>query len=469
MSNTPIYYLTIFQISEMIKSMEISSVELTQLMLDRIQKIDGALNSYITVMGDSALKAAASLDSELDSGIYRGPLHGVPIAVKDLVYTKNAPTTGGHAFRMDFIPDYDATIIHRLEEAGAIIIGKLNLCEGAWSGYHPKFKIPKNPWGPFWAGESSSGSGVATAAGLCFSAISTDTAGSIRLPSLANGLVGLKPTFGLVSTYGIQTAAASMDHVGTMSRSVKDAALLLESIAGYDANDPNSLKTAPLDLLTTLNQGIKGIRIGVDQSYITDGVEPSLSISIAAAIENLKDLGAEIIPIEFPTDKEEQNYAGAIINSKEVAISHKDTYPSLKDEYGVYLKDLIDFGLSISNDEYQRALEYGEYFKSKFRKLFNDLDAILAPAGGISQALPEEVMRGSKSGWKPYLKKINWHFAITANLAGTPSLTLPCGEAKNGPPPGFQLMGDVLSEDILCRIGHAFEISTNWNNQHPTI
>lgn len=469
LEHEPIHYKTIAEISKMIKSKKISSVELTQLILNRIGTIDNKLNSYITVMDEAALTTAKELDKELESGKYRGPLHGVPVAVKDLLYTTNAPTTGGHAFRSEFVPSYNATVINRLQDAGAVILGKLNLCEGAWSGYHPDFKIPVNPWGPFWPGESSSGSGVATAAGLCFASIGTDTGGSIRLPSLVNGIVGLKPTYGLVSRYGVQAAAKSMDHVGPMTRCTEDAAIMLQAIAGHDPNDPTSLQVAVPDITGTLKMGIKGIRIGVDYEYISEGVENSLLASIKDAVKKLADLGAEIVPVKIPGNKDERDDAGYTINSKEATFSHRETYPSRKSEYGVYFREFLDHGHSITEDEYISAIHYKEIFTKQFRKLFSEVDVIAAPAGGIANVLSEKVMRGPMAGWDPYLEEIDWHFAIAANLAGTPALTMPCGEAKEGPPPGFQLMGEHLSESVLCRVGYAYEQATNWNKQHPNI
>ncbi|MBV1888536.1 MAG: hypothetical protein KUG51_04530, partial [Urechidicola sp.] len=300
-----IHYKTISEISKMIKSGEISSTELTQLMLDRITKIDKKLNSYLIVFREIAFSTAAKLDKELASGKYRGPLHGIPIAVKDLLYTNNDPTTGGHAFKTDFIPSYNATVFDKLQEAGAVILGKTNLTEGAMAGYHPNFKIPINPWGPYEPGESSSGSAIATAAGLCFGAIGTDTGGSIRLPGLVNGIVGLKPTYGLVSRYGVISLAESMDHVGPLTRSVADAAIMLTAIAGHDSNDLTSLDIDIPDYSASLKSGMQGIRIGVDVDYITEGVEVSLSTSIQNAIKILEELGAEIVPIKIPGEKEE--------------------------------------------------------------------------------------------------------------------------------------------------------------------
>ena len=295
-----IHYKTISEISKMIKSREISSTELTQLMLNRIATVDKKLNSYLALFNEAALATAGKLDKELESGKYRGPLHGVPIAVKDLLYTTNAPTTGGHAFKTDFVPTYNATVVNKLHEAGAVILGKTNLTEGAMAGYHPHFKIPVNPWGPYEPGESSSGSGVATAAGLCFGSIGTDTGGSIRLPALVNGIVGLKPTYGLVSRYGVLPLAESMAHIGPMTRSVEDASLILTAIAGHDPNDPTSLDIEVPDFSKSLKTGIQGIRIGVDNDYISEGVKAALRRSIKNAVKVLDDLGAEIVPIKIP-------------------------------------------------------------------------------------------------------------------------------------------------------------------------
>jgi len=428
----PIHYKKIAEISKMIRSRQISSVELTQSILDRIAVVDRRLNSYITVMRQSALETANELDAELESGKYRGPLHGVPVAVKDLLYTTNAPTTGGHAFRLDFIPSYNATVVNRLKDAGAVLLGKLNLTEGAMSGYHADFKIPVNPWGPYEPGESSSGAGVATAAGLCFGSIGTDTGGSIRLPALVNGIVGLKPTYGLVSRYGVLPLAESMDHIGPMTRSVEDAALMLEAIAGFDAKDSTSLNVEIPDFSESLKTGIKGIRIGVDNDYLIDGVEAPLIRSIKNAVKILDNLGAEIVPIKIPGKKEEWDEMWYVICAKEAAISHRETYPSQKEDYGLYFQGYLDFGHSISEDQYADAMRYRENITVQFRDLFSQVEVIVSPSGGMPDVLSEEIVRGPMSGWEPYLQDFDWHFTTLPSLTRTPALTMPCGEAKAG-------------------------------------
>ena len=300
-ANDSWHYKTIMEISEQIKSQKISSVALTQHLLDRIETLDGRLHSYITVMKSAALDRAKALDKELESGAYRGPLHGVPIAVKDLCYTKGVATTGGLKRLRNFKPEYDATVVSKLEAAGAIVLGKLNLTEGAMVGYHGDYKIPVNPWGEdLWAGVSSSGSGVATAAGLCFGSLGTDTGGSIRFPSMANGIVGLKPSYGLVSLYGVLPLAESLDHVGPMTRSVADAAIMLQAMAGKDANDPTSLAEPVPDMLKDIDKGVVGLRIGFDREYALNGVDAGLARAIEEAVALLEDLGAEIVEFKVP-------------------------------------------------------------------------------------------------------------------------------------------------------------------------
>ena len=242
-ATSDVHYLTLLDIGRRIASRDVSPVDLTERLLDRIGRIDPGLKSYATVMSEGAREAARAAEREIAGGKYRGPLHGVPIAVKDLCYTKGIRTMGGAAVRKDFVPDVDGTVVSKLRDAGAVLLGKLNLSEGAAAGYNPALDVPLNPWNPDrWPGMSSSGSGVATAAGLCYAAIGTDTGGSIRNPASANGVVGLKPTYGRVSRFGVLAMADSLDHVGPMARTVADVAIMFDSIAGHDPKDPTSLE-----------------------------------------------------------------------------------------------------------------------------------------------------------------------------------------------------------------------------------
>ena len=466
-------YKTLAEVAEWIRTKKITSEELTQIMLDRITALDKRLHSYITVTGRDALAAAKALDEELLQGKYRGALHGVPVGVKDLLYTTNAPTTGGHAFRAGFLPSYNATVVDRLHHAGAVILGKLNLTEGATGGYNATIPIPKNPWGEdLWTGLSSSGSGVATAAGLCFGSIGTDTGGSIRFPSFANGIVGLKPTYGLVSRYGVLTFADSLDHVGTMCRSVMDAALMLEAIAGTDPNDPTSLPGKAPDLTTNIMTGMKGLKIGIDHQYISNGVDPALARSIEAAVRKMEELGATIVPFQIPAIEEEHGNAWFTIAVREAYEAHKATYPSKKAEYGQYLAEFLETGSHITDEQYNKARRYRENFSVKFRTALSTVAAFAAPAAGMAKGVSEQLWRANMSNGliSHFSKQINLRFGDAADMAGIPSLTLPCGKAENGmPPPGFQLMGGPLTEDVLCRIGYAYEEATGWSRQHPAV
>ena len=288
-----VHFLTLVDIGRRIASREVSPVDLTERMLDRIGRIDPGLKSYATVMSEGAREAARAAEREIAAGKYRGPLHGVPIAVKDLCYTKGIRTMGGTAVRKDFVPDVDATVVSKLRDAGAVLLGKLNLSEGAAAGYNPALDVPLNPWNPDrWPGMSSSGSGVATAAGLCYAAIGTDTGGSIRNPSSANGVVGLKPTYGRVSRYGVLAMSDSLDHVGPMARSVADVAIMFDAIAGRDPKDPTSLDAAAPNAFRDRAQGIRGMRIGLDRDYALTGIDAGQAAAIEAALEVLKGLGA---------------------------------------------------------------------------------------------------------------------------------------------------------------------------------
>lgn len=468
-----LHFYTLSEIAALLKSKKISSVELTQLILNRIEKLDGKLNSYITIMGKDALKQARALDKELAAGKYRGPLHGVPIGIKDLLYTTNAPTTASHSFKANFMATYNATVVDKLYAAGAVIIGKLNLTEGAMCNYNATSKIPKNPWGEdLWTGVSSSGSGVATAAGLCFGSIGSDTGGSIRTPSMANGIVGLKPTYGLVSNYGVLPLSIRMDHLGPMTRSTLDAAIMLEAIAGYDANDPNSIPQNKLDLVSSIDKGIHGLRIGIDPDFVHTDVDPKLASSIELATKKMEALGATVVKVKMPGESKERGRIWWTIASKEAYEANKSTYPSRKSEYSLGFSDFLNFGMKVTEDEFKQALEYQQNFKTEFRKLLSEVDAFVAPAGGMAKGITEKMWRSGDSDDVVFhfYDELDLNFGNPANLAGIPTLTMPCGKAEGGmPPPGFQLMSSALTEATLCRIGYAYEKATRWNLQHPPI
>jgi len=466
----PLHFASLTDVARLIEAGEMSPVELTELMLARIETIDHRLMSYATVMADQAREAARSAEEEIRAGGYRGVLHGIPIAVKDLCFTRGVRTMGGSGALSNFVPEYDATVITKLKESGAVLLGKLNLTEGAMGGYHTDFELPVNPWGEeLWAGASSSGSGVATAAGLCFAALGTDTGGSIRFPSMANGIVGLKPTYGRVSRYGVLPLAESLDHVGPMARTVSDAAIVFQAIAGQDPNDPTSLNESVPDMLSEMRRGVPGTRVGFDARYASDGVDPSLVASIEAALSVLDGLGAEIVTVEMPEFLPPLVDAWFAICSYEARRAHAATYPSRASQYGAYFREFLEIGSGVTDEAYADASGVRSEFSGRFRAVLETVDAVACPSGGAPFAFPAEVQYGGMAGFDPFMQNVLFQFTLPADFAGTPTISLPCGATADGVPQTVQFMGRALSESMLCRIAYGYEQATDWHTRHPTV
>ncbi len=475
----PLHFHSLREVARRIQSKDLSPVELTTRILDRIAALDPKLKSYATVMREPALAAAKRAEDEIQRGNYRGPLHGVPIAVKDLCFTKGVRTMAGMSIRSNYIPDHDATVVARLSDAGAILLGKLNLTEGAMGGYNPARDIPVNPWREdLWAGASSSGSGVATAAGLCYGAIGTDTGGSIRHPSAANGIVGLKPTYGRVSRYGVLPLAESLDHVGPMVRRAGDAAVMFEAIAGFDPNDPTSLRDPAPRMLDELDKGVRGLRIGFDRRFATEGIHPEQSAAIHTAVDALRQLGAQIVDVQMP------DIAGArtvwlMLCAKEAVIAHAEYFPSRKNEYGPYFREFLEMGAAASEAEYAKGVKYRADLTAKYLAVLSTVDAFAYPTGpGGVFSISRETQYGSMADYNAARARYVSAYTpplgvnetpIPADLSGTPTLTVPVGLSSEGLPLSMQFAGRALSEAMLCRIGHAYEEATGWYKKHPNV
>lgn len=354
MSDKDLCYSELMEVSRRVHNKELSPVDVTKAVLNRIASVDKSLHSYALVLSEVALHQAKTAEQEIVAGNIKGPLHGVPIAVKDNCFTKGIVTTNGMALRRDVKPDYDATVVVKLRDAGAILLGKLHHTEGAFAEHHPTMAVPINPWkAELWAGASSSGSGVATAAGLCFASLGTDTGGSIRLPCDLNGVTGLKPTYGRVSRYGVFDNSPTLDHVGPMARSVADLAAMLGAMAGRDENDPTTEFRDVPDYLTIMQKGARGLRIGVDRAYNTTGVDPVIVSRLDAAMAIMRQLGAEVVDVTMPspdqTIKDWLPYSAV-----EMGVAHEATYPSRKSEYGPVLSGFIELGLQQSAADYHK-------------------------------------------------------------------------------------------------------------------
>ena len=466
-------YASLRAVARQLASRELTPTDLIQRMLERIAKVDPVLKSYATVMADQALADAAVATREIRAGHYRGPLHGVPIGVKDLCYTKGVRTMGGLAVRRDFVPTVDATSVARLRAAGAVVLGKLNLSEGAAAGYNPAMDVPLNPWNhDRWPGMSSSGSGVATAAGLCFAAIGTDTGGSIRNPASANGVVGLKPTYGRVSRFGVIAMAPSLDHVGALAREVADAAILYDAMAGRDPNDPTSLAAAPADAFRKLTSDVRGLRIGVDHDYAFKNTDAGQAKAIEAALQVLTGKGARIVPVRMP-DLSKIIDAWQTLCSVEMAAAHRATYPSRAAEYGPYLREYLAAGGNVPPDRLAAAQRQRAAMTAEFTALLDTVDVMASPAGGdpawpITHAIQVGPLAAYHQAWSAAAPRSS-DFTMPMDLAGVPAICLPCGFSADGLPYSIQFTGRRLSEAMLCRVAYAYEQATSWRRRHPVI
>ena len=459
-------FLELLDLSKQLQDGRISPVEATRAELDRIQALDGSLKSYAFVMADAALAQARQAEAEIGRGEIRGPLHGVPVAVKDLCWTAGVPTAAGMTIHRDNIPAEDATVVRRLAAAGAVILGKLQMTEGAFADHHPAITPPRNPWGAeAWSGASSSGSGVATAAGLCYGSLGSDTGGSIRFPSAANGITGLKPTWGRVSRHGVFELAATLDHIGPMARSAADAGALLGAIAGADPLDPTATQDPVPDYLAGLDRGVRGSRIGYDPAWNETGVDDDTRKSVEATLDVLRALGAEIVEVSFPDSR--QVLADWIPNcAVETAVAHEDTYPARKAEYGPALAGLIDKGRALSGMDYQKIILRRSAFRGQVASLFRSIDLLLAPAQSYAgPTLATMATLGRSAEMMAGLLRFTCPFDATGN----PTITMPCGFTASGLPIGFQIVGRPMEEDLLVRAGAAFQSATAWHRRHPDL
>lgn len=460
---------TISEISPLLQSRAVTSVELTEFMLQRIDRLDATYNSYITVMRDQALLDARLADQEIAARRYRGPLHGVPIAVKDLCNTKGVVTTAGMSILADHIPETDATVVARLRQAGAVILGKLNMTEGAMGGYNRRYKLPKNPWNQdVWTGVSSSGSGVATAAGLAYATLGSDTGGSIRYPAGACGIVGLKPTWGRVSRYGVFPLAESLDHVGPMARSTADCAYVLEAIAGHDEHDPTSLPGDAPRFSRELGKSIEGLVIGWDEHYATDGVHPELTAALREAVNTLRRLGATIKPIRLP-DLRTLSSEWFTIASADAVAAHADYYPERANEYGPYFREFLEMGTEVTGSQYAKAHRQRLECRGALAKAFQEFDVLACPTmGGPAIQLDIKSQYGPIP-WELF-KETPWmHFTGPYDYSGQPTLSTPCGMTQDGLPLSLQLIAKHRQESLLCRVGHAYEQATGFHRIHPQV
>ncbi|MEO1193656.1 MAG: amidase [Pseudomonadota bacterium] len=454
MSPNEIAALGLVETAHHIATGALTSVQVTRAMLDRVARLDGDLHSFVLVLEEEALAEAASRDRALAEGRRHGPLHGVPLAFKDILDLAGAATTVGFPSFRDRIAARDAWAVKRLRDAGAVILGKLQLTEGALGLHHPEVVAPVNPWRPdLWSGSSSSGSGVAVAAGLCYGSLGTDTGGSIRFPALTNALVGLKPTKGRVSRRGLFPLAETLDHIGPLARRVEDVAAPLMAIAGPDPEEPTSLPQPVPNYLAAAAAGVQGLRIGYDQSYCSRGVAPETSAAISHALALLERQGAVPLPVTLP-DSAAAVASWAPMAAAEAASSQAQLRQERPQAYSAVYAGFLDYGAAVSGFDYARAHIASRRFAGALASLFGQVDALIVPMmRDPVYTLEAFAERCLEEGGIADITAMTCIY----NLSGNPAITLPAGFSDQGLPLGFQLVGRHLEEATLLRLGLAYQ------------
>jgi amidase len=360
--------------------------------------------------------------------------------------------------------DKDATVVTRLREAGAVILGKLHLTEGALALHHPEIKPPVNPWrADLWSGASSSGSGAATAAGLCYGSLGSDTGGSIRFPSNCNALVGLKPTWGRVSRFGVAALSDTLDHIGPMTRRVEDAAAMLGAIAGRDPADPTSSALPVPDYLLAAAAGVKGLRVGYDEAYCSKGIAAPIAKAIAEAVDLLRRQGAEVKAITMPAG-EAAVAAWGVICAAEAAMAHDATYPAKREGYSEVFRGFLDVGRAVTGVDYARAAVTRRAYAGNLSEIFETVDTIIAPI--TTGMVPTTDAFNRLCAEPDGLTKLVAYTCVY-DSTGSPVLTLPAGLSDDGIPVGFQLVGQPFEEATLCRAGLAYQDAKAWRENPP--
>lgn len=460
-----LHYLEMHELSLLIRSGKLSPVEITKAQLARIEALDGDLNSYARVTAEIALQQAEEAEQELSQGICRSPLHGIPVAYKDLIDTAGVVTAGGMPLHAKRIPEQDATVVRRLREAGVVMLGKLQMTEGAFAVHHPEIVAPNNPWGAdYWAGASSSGAGVATAAGLCYAAVASDSGGSIRFPCAANGLTGLKPSWGRISRYGTMELAASLDHIGPVTRSARDTLFLLSTLSGHDPLDPTSAPSVCLEV-PSVESSFKGLTVGVDLEWISNGVDPVIQKALQEIINIIFASGGKVKKIQMPDARAVSSNWEAHCGVQ-TAVAHAATYPQESARYGPALSRLLEGGRQLSGMDYQRILLEAQAFNGAMDAVLYDVDMLLAPVQPYAAPTHEQL---ASLALDPAANQRLIQFTAPFNVSGHPCLSFPIGQTESGMPIGGQFIGRKGGDATLCRAGMAVQEKTDWHRLRPPV
>ena len=465
MNTSELPFLSAGDLSRLIQSKEVSPVEATEAYLDRIASLDHRFNSYLTVMREQALAAAQQAEEDIASGQHKGPLHGVPVAVKDQFWSKGVRSTGGSRILADFVPDEDATVIANLRKAGAVVLGKTNMTEFAITGFSHRYATPRNPWNTdSYTGGSSSGSGAATAAYLCATSLGEDTGGSIRFPATWCGLVGLRPSWGLVSRYGVMRGVWSMDTVGPISRTVEDAAITLGAIAGHDPKDRYS-STGPVpDYRQALGGDLNGLKIGVITQFMeSDLVEPKIRQTVSDSFATLGELGATVEEVSVPLSMD-AGVASAVLLAVEPALAQKDWIKDQIQDYGHDVRILLLTGSLLPAQAYYKAQKLRTMLRQQVLDSLEKYDVLVLPTSGKgAQPLEQDPPITSKET----ASRLAFLFTRIFNLASCPAMSVPCGFDDRGMPVGLQIGARPGAEETIFKVAHAYEQATAWHTMRP--
>jgi aspartyl-tRNA(Asn)/glutamyl-tRNA(Gln) amidotransferase subunit A len=455
----------------MVEAKEISPVELVDACLERILDVSGRINAYITVYEEEARIVAKAMESMIAAGHQLGPLHGLPIGLKDNIGLKGLRTTAGSKVLADWIPDRDATVAARLRGAGAIFIGKTNMHEFAWGGTsdNPHYGAVRNPWDTerFPAG-SSGGSGAAVAARTCLGALGTDTGGSVRLPSAINGIVGIRPTIGRVSNYGVIPLAWSMDTVGPMTRTVEDCAIMFNVIAGHDPKDAGSALEPVVDYTADIHRGVEGIRIGIVPGYFFYHLQPPVHDAVMGALKTLEGLGASVVEVEI------ENIHGNIsaqltVEAAEPSAYHQRWLREQPNNYGEDVRTLLEMGEMLLATHYIQAQRYRTLLRQEFMEAFKSVDCFICPTLPFTATRVGEMTVVIENGVEEDMLSAIMQFTGVPSLTGLPSLNVPCGFDPDGLPVGMQIIGRPFDETTLFLIGAAFQEATEFHTRVPSL
>jgi aspartyl-tRNA(Asn)/glutamyl-tRNA(Gln) amidotransferase subunit A len=453
---------SIRQLAPLLQRKQISPLEITRICLERIEKLNPALNAFITVISDSALAAARHAEAEIARGEWRGPLHGVPMAIKDLIDTAGVHTTAASALLANHIPTEDAEVVRRLREAGAVIVGKNNLHEFAYGGSSlvSHFGAVHNPWAiEHIAGGSSGGSAAAVAAGLCYASIGTDTAGSIREPAALCGCVGLKATYGRVSARGVIPLSWSLDHVGPLATTVADAAIILQAIAGYDRADTTTADVPVADYVSACQESARSLRVGTLRSYFCDDLDPEVAAAFEQAVAIVKMLVAEMndVQLDVPTDR--------TLQAAESYAYHAESVNKTPELYEPETLRRIRSGAAVSAADYiQRRRELDEARRA-IRDAFAGVDLLITPTMPMPAPKIDDLLTNPDALRPAELKLLR--NTRPFNVWGLPAISVPCGFTNAGLPMGLQIVGPAWREDLVLRLASAYEEATAWHKRKP--